>query len=91
MSEIKESQDFPHFASSRPSTAAKKTQAEAEEASSDQSDAMLTEIHSLVNCTIFDTDVPKWLDLTPETHFEIEQAHRSLGPVPGADHAPRSV
>ncbi|RXN22433.1 LINE-1 type transposase domain-containing 1 [Labeo rohita] len=197
MSEIKESRDFPLFTSSRPSRAAKKKQAEAEEASSDQSDAMLTEIcslgaslgnidgrlsaidsrldnistsvvaiqESLSNLTgrvasnesrlteaearisaaedgmltqerritsrdkelsllrakIDDLEnrgrwknlrivglpekaegsdpivqyltrmLPKWLDLTPETRFEIERAHRSLGPVPGANHVPRSV
>ncbi|KAI2653745.1 LINE-1 type transposase domain-containing protein 1 [Labeo rohita] len=180
MSEIKESRDFPLFTSSRPSRAAKKKQAEAEEASSDQSDAMLTEIcslgaslgnidgrlsaidsrldnistsvgaiqESLSNLTgrvasnesrlteaearisaaedgmltqerrnhnrgrwknlrivglpekaegsdpvvqYLTRMLPKWLDLTPETDFEIERAYRSLGPVPGANHVPRSV
>lgn len=32
--------------------------------------------------------LPKWLDLTPDSHFEIERAHRSLGPIPGADRPP---
>lgn len=35
--------------------------------------------------------LPKWLDLTPDSHFEIERAHRSLGPIPGADRPPSEV
>lgn len=35
--------------------------------------------------------LPEWLDLAPDSRFEIERAHRSLGPVPGANRPPRSV